>query len=410
MSEADTTTVDVLDPTGSQRQRLDAMARRQSQCPVGTLGPAKEAGTLAVWYLASHTAVDAALPSVHELTGAVGAGTTDPEQQSFNGLPEPRHGQVRRIINGLVAAHRAKAAEPFIRHSCEHLLDELAIAPDAPDGVDLMAGFVDHLPCAVVAWLLGWPIDEPVQLYRWTLELCERAIEMGPGSTATVADLCPAFAAYVDERIGERLAQDEGSWPDDGLTHMLRAEIDGERLSPTFIRTQLVFLMGAASETSRDLIGGLLCELARDAELFERVRADRSLVPNAIEEALRLWTPVQFMMRRCEAPLTLDGVDIEPEDRVVIGLASANRDPARFVDPDRFDPARPNARSHVAFGGGPHVCPGAALARLEAQIAVNAFLDRFEAVSLAADEVPDLGMVMFHGPKELRVRLTPASD
>jgi cytochrome P450 len=387
-------------------ERLAAMAFRRSACPIAPLDAAD-----GPWYLASHRAVAEALPSVAQFGGAAGSGDVALELRSFNGYPEPLHGQVRRIVNGLVAAHRAKAADPFIREQCAALADELAAAalrPGGAAGVDVAAGFVDRLPCAVIAWLLGWPTDDPVQLYRWTVTLCDRAMEMVPGSSLSSADLCPDFAAYVDERLDARLALDRAQWPDDGLTHMLVATIDGLPLSRTMIRTQLIFLLGAGSETSRDLIGGLLLDLARDPALYARLRADRSLVPAAIEEGLRLWAPTQFMVRRCLASVAIDGQPFAPDDIVLFGLASANRDEQVFAEPDRFDLDRPNGRAHLSFGGGPHVCPGAALARAEAQHALDAFLDRFAALAVAPGGTQPIPIAMFGGPKSLRLVLTPA--
>jgi cytochrome P450 len=408
------TTADVLDARATPEARRAEMARRRAECPIGRLGT----GATAPWYLAGYEAVAGVLPEVAHFGGAVGSGDVDDDHRAFNGLPEPEHGRVRRVVNGLVAGHRARQAEPFLRQLSARLADRLAASVpgdgqqnggDDTGGVDVMAGFVDHLPCAVTAHLLGWPIDDPVQLYRWTVELCDRAMEMRPGTRLTNADLCPPFATYVDERIAERLARPEDDWPDDGLTYLLRAEIDGRRMTPTFVRTQLIFVLGAGSETSRDLIGGLLYDLARDRPLQDRVRADRSLLAPAVEEALRLWSPTQFMVRRCTGAVTVAGHDFAAGDDVLIGLASANRDESVFRDPDEYRLDRPNPRSHVAFGAGPHVCPGAALARAEAVIALGAFLDRFAAFALAPGGYEPLANAMFGGPRVLRLLLTPAA-
>jgi cytochrome P450 len=244
-----------------------------------------------------------------------------------------------------------------------------------------------------------------VQLYRWTVTLCDRAMEMAPGSDLSSADLTPDFAAYVDDRIDERLALPRAHWPEDGLTHILTAEIDGVPLSRVAVRTQLMFLLGAGSETSRDLIGGLLHDLAADPALYARVRADRTLVPAAIEEALRLWAPTQFMVRRCLAPIEISGHELDEGDVVLIGLASANRDETVFADPESFDVDRANLRHHLTFGSGPHVCPGAVLARTEARYAVEAFLDRFEHAAIAPGGFEPIPSAMFCGPKTLRLLL-----
>ncbi|MCE2391029.1 MAG: cytochrome P450, partial [Proteobacteria bacterium] len=268
--------------------------------------------------------------------------------------------------------------------------------------------YVDVVPASVIAWVLGWPVEDARRMYRWTVEICDRAMEMRPGTGNSSKDIHPLFAAYVEDKIAERRRRPEADWPDDGLTRFLTSEVDGERLSTAFVRTNMQFLLGAGAETTRDMIGGLLYQLARDPELYARVRLDRGLIPGAIEEALRVYSPTQFMVRRCVAPIEIDGQPLAAGDQVFIGLASANRDESLFPDPDRFDVDRANAAEHVAFGAGPHVCPGASLARLEAGIAVGAFLDRFERAELVSDEFEPLHTPMFYGPSRVLMRLTPA--
>lgn len=402
-----------VDELGSDRELLDGgvdharrhalMADRRARCPVGAMG---DDGTL---FLASYGSVADSFKAVEELHGGVGSSDAPWDERGFNGLPEPEHGKVRKVINSLVAGHRARTVEPFTRELADQLLDDVAEAAlvAGPDGVDVMDRFVDHLPCAVIAALLGWPIDEPVQLYRWADELCERALEMRPGTTTAYKDICPPFTDYVDARIADRLDLPEDQWPDDGLTHLLRAELDGERWSPTFVRSQIIILLASGAETSRSLIGGLLVELASDPELFARLADDRSLIPDAVEEALRLWSPLQYLVRRAAAPTELGGHLVESGTSVVIGVASANRDAEVFADPDRFVVDRPNSRTQVAFGGGPHVCPGATLARLEARVCAEAFLDRFAAAEVVPGGNVPMRNAMFNGPKSLRLHLTP---
>jgi cytochrome P450 len=408
----------LLDPAVDHAERLREMAERRGRCPVDHLaehaadhvagGLTGEEGDR--WYLASFDSVSTALAAVGSLSGGIGAGDSPEDLRGFNGLPEPRHGQVRRIVNGLIAGHRARYAEPFVGDLARRLLADVTreAAAAGPDGVDVMTSFVDHVPCATIAWLLGWPIDNPVQLYHWADELCTRAMEMRPGTTLSMIDLCPPFAAYVRERIEARVAAPEDEWPDDGLSHLLRAEIDGARMTPAYVGTQIIFLLGSGSETTRSLIGGLLHELASDPALYRRLRDDRELVPAAVEEGLRFVTPTQFMVRRCVTDVDFGGRRIAAGDDVVIGLASANRDESVFDRPDTYDIDRPNARSHVTFGGGPHVCPGATLARIEARVSVNAFLDAFEAAAVVPDGCVPMRNAMFNGPKYLRLHLTPA--
>lgn len=382
----------------SPEKRFAAMAELRAECPVSKLG---DDGPV---YVASRAGCLDALPAIEHFTGGVGAGTDDPEQQTLNGMDEPRHGHVRRVVNTLIASYRAKEVEPFLTDLCVDLCSELAASADDP--VDLMTAYVDLVPSSAICWLMGWPVQDAAQLYRWTYEVTQRAMEMRPGIGIALGDLHPEFAAYVDDRVEARLATDAGQWPDDGLTRLLTEPVeDGKPLTPLGVRTQVMFLLGAGSETSRNMIGGLLWSLMRDPALYNRVRSDRLLVSNAVEEALRIYSPTQFMVRNCVEPLQLDGYRVEEGDQVFIGLASANRDEAVFAHPDDFDVDRPNARQHLSFGSGPHICPGAFLVRLEGRVAANAFLDAFEGPRLVSEALDPLPNAMFYGPARLPVRL-----
>lgn len=387
-----------LDPA----RRFDAMRALRQHAPVHRLAPG---GPI---YLSRRSGVARALPRIEHFGGGVGAADVAPDHQALNGMAEPRHGRVRKTVNGLIGPHHLDPVRPFLERFCAEKLDALARA-DEP--VDAMADFVDHVPASAITFLLGWDTADALQLYRWTVEICERAMDMKPGNDGTLTAIHPVFAKYVDERVQARLEAPAEDWPDDGLTRLLRGGSDGtgEALSPVAARTNLMFLLGAGAETTRDMLGGLLYELARDPDLYARLRADRSLVAAARDEALRVYSPTQFMVRRCERAIEIDGVAIEAGDVVYIGLASANRDERHFPEPDRFDVDRPNAHTHLAFGQGPHVCPGRTLVKLETEIAIGALLDRFAAIELA--EGPDfepLDTPMFYGPKRLPLRFHPA--
>lgn len=393
---------DLLHPTDPAR-RFAAMARLRREDPVHRLpGGDGRPGPI---YLASREAVAEALPRIDCFGGAVGAADVPPDLQAMNGVPEPRHGRIRRIVNGLIAPHKAGEVRPFLERLCRERLDAIDAA-GAAGGVDMMGEYVDHVPSSAICWLTGWDPADAIRLYRWTVEVCEKAMAMKPGNTGTIAELVPAFGDYVAARVAARVALDPADWPDDGLSRLLTTEVEGERLSPTAVKTQLLFLLGAGSETSRDMIGLLLWHLAADPALYARVRADRSLLPKATHEALRLCSPTQFMVRRCERATEVAGHAIAEGENVYIGLASANRDEAFWPDPERFDLERPNATEHLAFGAGPHVCPGSSLVRLETRIAVGALLDRYRRIE-RVDEGPfePLRTPMFYGPARLPLRL-----
>ena len=392
--------LNVTDPAA----RFAAMAWLREHDPIHRIGG--EGGPL---YLASRAAVAEALPRIDCFGGGVGAADVHPDLQALNGVAEPRHGRIRRIVNGMIAPHKAGEVRPFLERLCGERLDAVDARAREGEPVDAMAEFVDHVPSSAICFLTGWDERDAIQLYRWTVEVCEKAMNMKPGNSGTIAEMVPAFGDYVEERVCDRVALDPADWPDDGMTRLLTTEIEGEKLSPLAVKTQLLFLLGAGSETSRDMMGFLLWTLARDPELYARIREDRSLLVPSILEALRLCSPTQFMVRRCEKAVAVAGVEIAEGESVYLGLASANRDAAFWEDADAFRLGRPNANDHLAFGDGPHVCPGSFLVRLETRVAFEALFDRYERIELAEPgDFEPLATPMFYGPATLPVVLTPA--
>lgn len=356
------------------------------------------------WYLARHGDVLRATQDVHTYVASFRApGVVVPdEEQLVSEIPEPRHGHVRKVINSAIAAHRIGRVEPFCTELCHELLDSI-LAQDGP--VDLVTDYVMPVPNNVIAHLLGAPPEDFRLWSAWSDEVVQgtwpatNRNERGEG----FAGAHPEFTAYVDALIAARRADPQ----DDFVTRLLQTEIDGRGLTDIEARAQLVFLFISGNETTRHLIGNLLWRVAADPELFARLRDDRSLIGAAVEESLRLDPPIRFLLRNCVVEAEVHGEQVCPHDKVAFGLASANRDEARFDDPHSFRLDRSDQRGHLAFGGGPHVCPGAGLARLEARIALDAVLDRIAAIR--PEEPSDYEPVPVswaHGPSSLRVTLT----
>jgi len=189
------------------------------------------------------------------------------------------------------------------------------------------------------------------------------------------------------EGAAEKLAQRRDADPDDFDTRLALADVDYQL-------------------ARKSLADGVLTLLRHPAEL-ERLRGDRSLIPSAVEEILRFESPVQMTSRRAVDDAELAGRSVKAGDSLQLFLGAANRDPARFPDPDRFDIARPDNR-HLAFGIGPHFCLGAALARAELGIALGHVLDRLPGLELTVDEVAWQPTIDFRGPLSLPVRWRPA--
>ncbi len=357
------------------------------------------------WYFATAAGVQQGLRDVEKFVGSfIDTSNLPDDDVMISAIPEPRHGRIRRVINTVVAAHRTMEAEPFIREQARILVAR-AVASAGRDGtVDLVEVVADPLPSTVIAHMLGVPVEDQERFRIWSDELLAA---QNAGAQGGLPAVHPEFAAYIQGLIDARRA--EADPPDDVITRFLRTDVDGEFLSDRMITTQTMFLIVAGNETTRNLIGNCLHLLATTPALYARVRADRDLVPTLVEESLRLDSPVQVLARAVLAETEIEGCPLHTGDRVVFGLASANRDEAVYDDPDEVRLDRRRAREHLAFGAGPHVCPGASLARLEAVAVVDELSARVEELRLAPGFVAQPNPVFWAlGHRTLPAVLTPA--
>ena len=378
-------------------ERHAALAELRRTAPLAQL-------TTGFWLASDMASVLAGLKAVDHFAGSFGATGTGPEDdQVMAAIPEPRHGKIRKIFNSALAYHHASRAESFARATATSRL-EAALAASRRDGeVEAVEHWLAPVPSAVIAQVLGVPDADHARFARWSDELLDRQGQSDQEHVG-MAGVHPEFAAYVDELIAMRIAS--AAPPDDVISRMLFTEIGGERLSPRMVRTQTMFLIIAGNETTRNLIGNCVYRLAADLALQEEVRRDPELIGALIEETLRLDAPVQMLARTCTNPISLVGTRIDAGERVVFHLASANRDAACFEDPDAFSLVRRNARDHVGFGAGPHVCPGAYLARMETRVVLETLLARTAKLALAPSYVWDPNPVFWAcGPRTLRVTL-----
>ncbi len=190
------------------------------------------------------------------------------------------------------------------------------------------------------------------------------------------------------------------------MTHELS---DGHFLTDTEIVTQVRFLLMAGNETTTNLISNLCYELVRVPERYQRLRADRDLMPIAIEESLRHDSPVQLMFRTAKSDTELSECPIKAGERVIVSMGAANRDETVYDHASEFDLDRGLVTNHMAFGLGPHLCVGAPLARLQTRILMNELLDRVADPRLADDFAYEkVNFFAFRGPKHLPVVFTPS--
>ncbi len=327
----------------------------------------------------------------------------------------PLHTRVRRTILGALNQRAITRMEQGVSALVERLLD--AMADDAAAGrpVDLIDAFAAAIPVEVIGNLLAYPRERRGPLRGWSLAILA-ALEPAPtvrmldDGNRAVVDFLASLRELVADRRAHPLDPDE-----DVLTRLIRGGAGGENLteSPSEPLTEpltehqllhnCIFLLNAGHETTTNLIGnGLHALMTHRAEL-ERLIADPSLLGSAIEEMLRFESPLQLNNRRLLAATPIGGTTFDAGTLVTLGVGAANRDPAQFPDPDRFDIARRPNR-HLAFGHGDHACAGMNVARMEARIAVGQLLRRFPRLAPAAPPVRDR-RVRFRGFSRLPVIL-----
>ena len=284
----------------------------------------------------------------------------------------PVHTKLRKLINKGFTPRRVAELEDRVRDRVDRIVGALAKENEC----DLVNDIALWLPLHVIADLVGVPEDDREQVFRWT------ELTFGFDETVTPQesiDAATAMFAYADGLCEQRRAEPR----DDLLSVLLTAEIDGESLTQLQIDLFFMLLQNAGSETTRNLITTGMLVLLQHPEQLERLRADLSLVPVAVEELLRFVSPVMQFTRRATKDTEIAGQQIEAGDCVVLVYPSANRDEGAFDDPDVLDVTR-HPNDHVAFGaGGPHFCLGANLARFEARIMFEALLTRFEGLAVA---------------------------
>jgi cytochrome P450 len=320
----------------------------------------------------------------------------------------PRHRRLRNLVTQAFTPRAVAQLEPRIAAIVADLLDQVS-APGAAgssqvastDFIDFIETFASPLPVTVIAELLGVPPERRADFRRWSDALVSNS---GAGGWSGAATAQREMAMYFGEMIGRRRAEPR----DDLISHLISAEIDGQRLTPVELIGFCVLLLVAGNETTTNLLGGAVLAFDEHPEQWERLRAEPALIPAAVEEVLRYNSPVQSMFRSARAGARLGETVAWEGQPVVAWIGSANRDEAQFERPERFDITRAPNR-HLAFGHGIHFCLGAPLARLEARVALEALAQRARRLQVAPDARLDwLESAIVYGVKQLPVALIPA--
>ncbi|MFG3658718.1 cytochrome P450 [Streptomyces sp. NPDC047706] len=311
----------------------------------------------------------------------------------------PDHTRLRRLVSKAFTARRVAGLRPRIQEIADRLLDEVAPAGRA----ELVADFALPLPVTVISELLGVPVDDRYDFQRWTDDMLLRGERMP--DPVVVNEAWQKMRAYLTTLLDSKRARPE----DDLLSALISARDEQRRLSEDELISMTFLLLVAGYITTVNLIGGGIAALLDHPDQLELLRNDPGLLPGAIEEFLRYDGPVSpGIARFAREDVEIAGVTVPRGATVLIASAIADRDPARFTDPDRLDLARQD-NGHLAFGHGIHYCLGAPLARLEGQIAIGTALRRLPDLALA---VPPAELTWrpggLRGPVRLPVTFTAA--
>jgi cytochrome P450 len=300
----------------------------------------------------------------------------------------PRH----TLLRSLLASAFTPAAIEAMRPQVEQLAAEMADAIPRGREVDIVEQLTSPLPVAVIAGMMGVPAERRADFRRWSnATLGVQSNPLDADRIATLMELRTYFAGLAAER---RAA------PGDDLVSALTRAGEAEHLTDNQVVGFCMLLMIAGNETTTNLLGNLLDRLADAPDEWARLVADPSLIEGAIEESLRVDSPAQFVFRRATEDVQVSGRTIAAGERVLVYLASANRDPARWGDPAAFELAREVGR-HIAFGHGVHTCIGAPLARMEAKAAMEALVARFATVRRGGAPGERVGGELFFGFRDL---------
>jgi cytochrome P450 len=315
----------------------------------------------------------------------------------------PGHTYFRKLVNKAFSPRRVKKLSASIRVIGEDLVAKLEKFPGRFDAV---ADYSVPLPLTVIADQIGVPRTHLKEFKRWS-----DATIVPLGGMATPEQLIESLKlteelkSYLAARCRERIDDPK----DDMLSDLVTAEIDGERaIEIKEVVSILQQFLVAGNETTTNLIAATVQFLLQDPEQLALVQADRSLLPNAVEEALRLETPTCGMWRVATRDVEFGGKSIPEGSMVMLRYAAANRDEAVFENAEAFDVRRENAKDHLAFGMGIHFCPGAALAREETRLGVELLLDHLPGLRLApGNDFAHHPNMLLRGLKRLDLEFDP---
>ncbi len=315
----------------------------------------------------------------------------------------PTHTRLRKRVKKAFTPRAIESWRPRVEAITCGLLDRVAESGE----MDLIADLARPVPATLICELLGVPTEDQEDFTQWTTDATHGLLILrGLGDEALekrVAAASMSLLGYFNQLIESR----RGNPGDDLLSVLISAEEDGDKLNPLELLSQSIGLLIAGFETTIGLIGNGLTTLIQHPEQLAKLRAHPELNASAVEECLRYSGPILASVRVLHEATMFGGYEIPRDTEIIAILASANRDPEIFEDPDRFDVARyapgRDTPAHLSFGGGAHFCLGAHLARLETEIAIGSLVQRFDQLELV-DKTTEWGRSLFRVPGRIPIK------
>jgi cytochrome P450 len=354
-------------------------------------------------YSSANTASPVHPPSTEALQ-ALAAAQYDLRPNLINADP-PRHTTVKKYVADAISPRRLRALEPIVRDWAGEQIDGMV----ARGRADIFADLAFPLPALTGFSLIGFPREDLDLLKSWCNDRV--AFTYGrsePSEQLRVAEQIGRFWQYTNQFIAGRAAQPT----DDFTSEMIRHHLDApEEFTLNDIAAVLFGMSLAAHETTTNLIVNGVRRLLESPEQWAALVADRSLIPNAVEECLRHDTPVIAWRRRAKEEIAIAECTIPQGATILMLFFTANRDPRQFADPDVFDITRRDARKHVTFGRGAHFCSGAPLARMEMRVVLELLADKAPGMTLVPGQQFDyVANIALRAPQELLVDMQGVRD
>jgi cytochrome P450 len=311
----------------------------------------------------------------------------------------PNHTRLRKIVGKAFTPRTTERMRPHVESIVGELLERAADARE----MEVISELALAVPSTVICEMMGIPLADRGLFTDWTSDtthilaastLSPEKLEQCTASAMKLAEYCTALIEERSESLG-----------DDLVSTLIRAHDEGSRLSSEELLAQTVGLLIAGFETTIGLIGNGVRQLLLHPDELERLRAAPGLIEMAVEECLRFDGPIAGTLRVLHEDAEFSGVAVPADSVVFVEILGANRDPAVFPDPERFDIAR-DPNPHLGFGGGTHQCLGMHLARMETQVALGGLVSRMRRIELVSDEVV-MGTSLFRVLAELPIRVEP---